>query len=351
MEKEYSFLGLFAQFIGDSYKGKRLKPNGQKIKPQTVDNYQYVYNLLDEFVSSRNYDLRIRPVNKMDKRKLRVEVNYWRKFYRSFSEFLYKERNCFDNYVGMVFKTIRTFFNYLRKDRLIVVGDFHQHFYIKKEEVPIVTLMPEQLQFLIGNSEFEQSLPLALKRTKDFFVLGCTVALRCSDVLNLRFRDIEEKNGQYYLSAKSIKTETITRIKLPAYAIEIINRQNRKRRNNDFIFKGICKSQINKNIRRLIELAGWTYTVGKLRKKDGKDVELKTTGNKQFYRFCDLMSSHAMRRTAITTMLMLGMPEHVVRKISGHSGNSKAFYRYVNFVQSYLDNEIDKVHDKLEKMN
>lgn len=347
MEKEYSFLELFAQFIGDSHKGKRLKPNGQKIKSQTVDNYQYVYNLLEEFTEVKNYHLRVRPSNKMDKRKLKVEVNYWKKFYRSFSDFLYKERNCFDNYVGMVFKTIRTFFNYLRKDRLIAVGDFHQHFYIKREEVPIVTLMPDQLQFLISNNGFEQSLPLAIKRTKDFFVFGCTVALRCSDILNLRFRDIEETNGQYYLTAKSIKTETVTRVKLPAYAIEIINRQKRKRRNNDFIFKGICKSQINKNIRKLIELAGWTYTIGKSRKRDGKDIELKTANKKQFYRFCDLMSSHAMRRTAITTMLMLGMPEHVVRKISGHSNNSKAFYRYVNFVQSYLDQEIDKVHQKL----
>jgi len=51
-----------------------------------------------------------------------------------------------------------------------------------------------------------------------------------------------------------------------------------------------------------------------------------------------------MRRTAITTMLILGMPEHVVRKISGHAADGKAFYRYVNFVQSYLDTEIDKVH-------
>jgi intergrase/recombinase len=57
-----------------------------------------------------------------------------------------------------------------------------------------------------------------------------------------------------------------------------------------------------------------------------------------------------MRRTAITTMLMLGMKEHVVRKISGHADNSKSFYRYVNLVQSYLDNEVDEVFSKLVEM-
>jgi len=55
-----------------------------------------------------------------------------------------------------------------------------------------------------------------------------------------------------------------------------------------------------------------------------------------------------MRRTAVTTMLILGMPEHLVRKVSGHSNNSRAFFRYVNYAQSFLDNEINKVHQKLE---
>jgi hypothetical protein len=40
----------------------------------------------------------------------------------------------------------------------------------------------------------------------------------------------------------------------------------------------------------------------------------------------------------------------VVRKISGHAVGSKAFYRYVNFAQGYLDEEIDKVHEKLGRV-
>ncbi|AXB56870.1 tyrosine-type recombinase/integrase [Flavobacterium fluviale] len=65
-------------------------------------------------------------------------------------------------------------------------------------------------------------------------------------------------------------------------------------------------------------------------------------------RFCDKMSSHMMRRTAITTLLILGMPEHLVRKISGHSHASTFFNRYVHYAQAYMDKEIEKVHSKLE---
>lgn len=64
-------------------------------------------------------------------------------------------------------------------------------------------------------------------------------------------------------------------------------------------------------------LAGWTNEIGKERSKRGVRKELKNKG--KTYRFCDLMSSHMMRRTAITTLLVNGMPEPLVRKISGHA--------------------------------
>jgi integrase len=80
------------------------------------------------------------------------------------------------------------------------------------------------------------------------------------------------------------------------------------------------------------------------RERQGKTKQL----NGKQLRFCDKMSSHMMRRTAITTLLILGMPEHLIRKISGHSHSSNSFNRYVHYAQAYIDKEIDKVHEKLE---
>jgi hypothetical protein len=39
---------------------------------------------------------------------------------------------------------------------------------------------------------------------------------------------------------------------------------------------------------------------------------------------------------------MNGVPELVVKKISGHSGDSKSFYRYVDLVQSYIDISVER---------
>lgn len=93
---------------------------------------------------------------------------------------------------------------------------------------------------------------------------------------------------------------------------------------------------------------GWIEEIGKERTRNQKKVLLKTKEGKN-YRFCDLLSSHVMRKTAITTLLMSGMAEHLVRKISGHTANSAEFYRYVKYSQGFIDAETDRIFDTVFK--
>jgi integrase len=97
-----------------------------------------------------------------------------------------------------------------------------------------------------------------------------------------------------------------------------------------------------------MEYCGFTEPVQKSRLARGLTINLFRKNN-ETYRFCDLVSTHTMRRTAITNMLYLGMNENTVRQISGHSPNSKEFFRYVNFSQSILDQQINIYHDALKK--
>ena len=345
--KEYPLTPLFERFIKDSYKGKRLKADGSKIKPQTVDNYNYVLRYLKEYEIKQVTVLRIKTFKGENKRAFTTERNYWKKFYMQFTNFLYNNKNCYDNYVGTVIKTIRIFFNYLNLEMGIKTGDFYKSFYVCREEVPIVTLMPEQLHFLINNEAFEKGLTKSLQKSKAIFVFGCTVALRVSDLFNIRFSDIEQVGAAHYLPVKTIKTGTAVRIKLPAYAVNIIEQFKVTAKKRKAIFPPIPNTRFNNQLKTITALAGWTNDTGKRRSKRGVAFEMNYSLSEKQYRFCDLVSSHTMRRTAITTMLMLGMKEHVVKQISGHANDSKSFYRYINLVQSYLDNEMNKVFDKL----
>lgn len=112
------------------------------------------------------------------------------------------------------------------------------------------------------------------------------------------------------------------------------------------MFEPITLFNFNKILKSIGEKAGFTNPIELTRERMGKTYG--ASKNKGTERFCDKMSSHMMRRTAITTLLILGMPEHLVRNISGHSATSASFYRYVQYAQSYLDNEIEKIHDVLD---
>lgn len=343
LRANYAMIDLFDQLINEMKTGKKLQSNGNRYRSGTIDNYQYVRNNLAEFSSKKKFDLRIRLVKNLNTRNMAVEKNYWAKFYRKFADFMYTEKGAFDNYVGMNFKIIRSFFNYLTKDLLIDAGQFYKQFHVYKENIPIIVLSPEQLNFLIYNTQFESSLDKRLRRIKDIFVFGCTVALRYSDLQNLKYNNVIKAENSYYLSVRSQKTKTLSQVKLPDYAVKII-KENRKR--TDFLLPKLSNTNFNKGIKELIEIAGWRDAVGKTREKRG--VIKKMNNSKKSYRFCDLVTAHTMRRTAITTMLILGVPEFVVRSVSGHAAGSKEFYKYVSLAQVYKDREVEQMHEKLK---
>ena len=77
-----------------------------------------------------------------------------------------------------------------------------------------------------------------------------------------------------------------------------------------------------------------------------RSIEIKTNKN-DTYRFYHHITAHSMRRTAITCLLMLGLEEHIVRRISGHAPGSKEFYRYVNISQDYLNDKLKDAYQRL----
>jgi integrase len=338
---EFSFSDLFDRFIRYSEKGRRLQPNGRRLSPGTVETYKGTRKLLIAFSQKQHWPLRLKDTRTMNQREIQVEQHYWKKFYREFTNFLYDHCLHRDNYVGQNIKIIKIFFNYLKKDLAINIGEFHKQFYAWKEEIAIYPLLPEELNYLIFDKALELKLCKRLKETKDFFVFGCTVALRVSDLLRLKRSDIRITNEHHYLITRSIKTNLESGIRLPDYAKEIIERYAKSRS----LLPHFNKDNLNIWIKRLLEIAGFTQPVHRTRNIRGKAELLKN----KIPRFCDVATTHTMRRTAITTMLCLGMPEQVVRKISGHSPGSKEFYRYVSWAQLYQDKETDAMFEKLKQ--
>ena len=343
MKQTHELIPLFKKFINDTESGKRLKPNGEKVAKTTITFYYSVLKNLIQFDTQVKYDLRVCSILKLNQRELTSEKNYWKKLYKDFTDSMYK-RGCFDNYVGTNIKVLKAFFKYVKNDKDIFIGDYYKLFYVRKEEKEVLVLSPEQLKFLIHDKEFEKKLVSTQLKLKDIFVFGCTTGLRFSDIFLLTSKNFEITNNEWYLKLRSQKTKTFTLLKLPQYAVDIVLKYQAKN-SKTTLFGEKWLSNFNRSLQTIGEKAGFINEVHIYREKLGVAKNVPSKKNKT--RFCDNMSSHMMRRTAITTHLILGMPEHLVKKISGHSGNSASFARYINHSQIYINNEAEKIHDKL----
>lgn len=346
MAKQVLLVPLVKKFIRDSVNGKRRMVNGQKLKHKSVANYFYALKHLIAFEQFKNEPVRVTINIRSNRKQILKERDYWKKFYREFSDFLFQQQNCHDNFVGNIFKILKCCFRYLKYEKYIQVPECCEHFYIRKEEPRIIALLPEQFCFLILNKDFEEGLNYRQRRFKDMFVFGCTAAMRHSDLINLKVKDVECSCSNYFLNYRSIKTNTPVCVKLPQFAVDIFQKNAKRKKPQQNLFRYLSLTNFNNNLQRLAEKAGWTGRIGKYRSKNGRSFEIKTP-EKNIYRFCDLLGSHTMRRTGITMLLMLGLPEYLVRKISGHAAHSKEFFRYVHVAESYLTDEIDKAHQKL----
>jgi integrase len=343
LKKEYlSIVYLYEKFLSESEKGRRLQKNGAVIGASTICQYKALLTNLKAFEMTSKRQWLFTTQYKHSKTAFNKEKKHYKSFYLNFTNFLYA-KGCIDNYVGHQIKHIKTLFNYLIHSKGYEMGIFYKEFYARKEEIPVIVLNQEQLRFLIKDKAFENSLPDNLKISKDIFVVGCSTGLRYSDLINLQQRNIETFNGNTYIINKSIKTNTFTRIKLPEYVLDILKKYNNKQKK---LLPVRSLDNFNHNVKKMAELAGWTEEIGKIRSNRGKRKDKKTLDGR-VYRFCDHISSHVMRKTAITTLLILGIPEALVRKISGHAPNSKEFYKYVKYTDSFLDCETDKAFGKL----
>ncbi|RYG33770.1 MAG: hypothetical protein EOO01_32890 [Chitinophagaceae bacterium] len=337
-------LPLFREFMIKSEKGHRLRYPGKKMASGTLRQYQQVYQLLEAFEMLDGPAIRIVQFNRSAATEMQKEKRYWQRFLRRFLDFLYNRKKHSDNYVASVLKTIRACFNYACQDKQLPIGTFHNLFKVSAPAIDPVILSPQQLQFLIYDHTFHQLLPKHLRRTKDIFIFGCTVGLRYSDLMALQKKNLVPTQQGMTLKLRTQKTGTAVQIPIPEYLQPILHKY--RANCGRFLLPRLSSTNMNKQVKDICRLAGWTHALPKLRSKRGKMVELKgDTGQTQT--FADQVTAHTMRRTAITTLLVLGVPELAVRRISGHAPGSKEFYKYVVIAQEYVNQHIRKAYQML----
>jgi len=337
---------LLKEFIRDSNQGKRTKKNGSRISQGTIRNYTYLMKAIESHYSGNGkYSLSIHILEKASQKKKEQIAHFYKAFYNDFTDHLFS-LGYFDNYVGLIVKCLRSFFNYLILERNLNLGSYHKQFYVYVEQISIIALSPSQLRYIIHDPDFISKVNNhGLSEIRNIFLFGCCVALRVSDLLSLTEKNLIRENGNTYLSVRSKKSRTDTKVKLPHFALEILETYKGRQRT---LLPKISKAYLNTRIKDMAQLFEGNFELVKFRERRGKQVVVyKNPDTKTNYTLADHICTHTMRRTGITSMLSLGMPEYLVRKVSGHSANSKEFFRYVELAQHYLDEQTDLVFNNL----
>lgn len=340
---QYHIEELFQKYRMETLKNHRRKPDGTNLSQGTKRNIEVLFSILIEFREHSNYNFIITLYLTNNKRTFKQLSNRYALFYKKFTDYLFDERDMTDNSVGSHIKNLKCFFRWLNEEHGLITGPFYKRFFVWREDIPIVVLNEAQLRYLIFDNAFHESLSPKLQRAKDIFVFGCTVGLRVGDLLNLKKSNIQYSQEGIHVVNISAKSGTRTTIKLPEYAENILKRRWTK---STRLFRPMGAGNLNKYIKEICQLADFTHIVEKTRKKRGKAIVIRRADGKET-RFCDLVSTHTMRRTAITTLLNLGVEEEYVRKISGHAPASKEFYKYVKYNQQKIDHAIGSAFEKL----
>ena len=304
--------------------------------------------LILAFCATKKFEMKLYLAHHLNSSEMHKARKYWMSFYVRFTDYMYDDLGYYDNYVGHVIKNLKAFLNYVNEDTLIQIGSFHDKFHVPKEEIQIVTLTPAQLNYLIYDKQLHNQLSPNLRIIKDTFVLGCTVAMRFSDLMALSKHNLTVNENRHYLKIQAEKTNVESNIWLPEYAVEILKRYESKRKT---LLPSFSNAYFNIQLKKLSAFINLSEPMIKVRTKRRRPLVIyKNQKERKHYTMADHITTHTMRRTAITVMLRLGMDEQAVRKVSGHSAGSKEFYKYVSFSQSYLDIQAERTFTKLAEL-
>lgn len=93
-------------------------------------------------------------------------------------------------------------------------------------------------------------LKIRSERNYLLFEFGVSTAIRISDILQLRVRDVRDKNGRIreYINVKEQKTDKDNKMKLPKDLKKLIKEYVQEKKDYEFLFKS--RNGVNKHITR-----------------------------------------------------------------------------------------------------
>jgi hypothetical protein len=197
---------------------------------------------------------------------------------------------------------------------------FIQRIIFQNVRYEVETLTSEDTEYLVTNqSKLRMKLTSTQNHAMDYLLTALFLAPRVGDMKKWDSSNLYEKDGKHWLTYVQEKTGVKIDVPINTLVHSIFSR-------NLISWKSLlppCPSILNQSITVICSLIPSMQEQGsKTRIRGGKITEIRKPR-------WQMISIHRMRATSITNMLDAGIPTHIVKSYSGHTGDSKAFARYV----------------------
>jgi len=322
--------------VRTDFKNYREKMNIESGGVSEKEEVQYFVNYARKFTedsirvheTKKHYITTINKLEEFEKQfhsKLRfidIDIEFYNKFKKWLLNQTYTkgkiEYHYSKNYIGNLFKNIKSFMNESRRLGLHSFSGFEHHdFKVESEQTDSIYLNLSEIE-KIYDLEFTEELlikngydirPLnlnraisSLKEERDRFLIGCFTALRHSDYSRLESLHFNDNMIAIWTQKKDKK------VYIPMH---YLLRKILERRKNELPVQ-ISDQKHNKQIKQIGKLAGITDEILLTKTRGG--IRENITGPK--YEF---ITSHTARRSGATNMYLAGIDIKFIQDILGHS--------------------------------
>ncbi len=302
-------LSLFEVYaIFYDWKSKRVHKN-------TMPRYNVLKERLKQFQTYRKRTIIIEEINK--------------NFSEEFAIYLMEVHGLFNNTVAKYLKSLKSFLRFA----------YEQEYISNKSFLNIDSAEDPASIFVLDDKEIDRIFNLdskhqIIKDVRDAFCFLCFTGQRYGDLKAMQWKDIVKIKGRKFWRLYQNKTRSTTFLDIPLLpqAVELINRHNRGRKKEDFVFRVPNNAMMNaelKTIARLAKIKG-EFTI---KRRQGSNIVEETVKRHR------KLTTHAGRKSFVTNALKKGLPITVVQKISGHT-SIKAMKPYIQLSETYVADQL-----------
>lgn len=307
----------------------------------TIKLYEEFIILYEEFLKEHSdinlYSVSVHTITDLRERKRRVQLI--NQHLISFKQYLIVNKMHPNTQYLYLARLVAVINWYAKKEVLVVQYEVPA----KKTETERVFLDPEDIKAIFLNYKIREHLETKHKFYFDFSLIGLTTALRRKDILNLKPTDFKKVSGRFFVTNKNNKTNADTLAQIPKFIFNIVEENVQKTGNVLGIFEENFVKSISGSLCHTFNQPEFpslqrSHTIS-ITNPDGKTQRQRTK------KLFEMITPHVLRRSAITAMLVSGVEEGTVKKMSGHVRDSEAFNVYVGHVQSHFEKEGNKYID------